>query len=290
MKNSFKKTAGIMIASSMLCAIMATGCTASKDSTADSNIATENNTTTESATEVTSTTATEAVTEVTTTATEAATESATEASTESATASDGSMLTQQTLVDEITGIEVSGMIPEGVELYTTAYILSTLDLSEGAEFPYYPDSWFPKLTKEYYEYELSQGERTAPNIQKTINKKGWAEWEAYAGGMIGTTVYFVKGTDVINFNSELTVTVPFNYRRGLVTGGINDEAVVVEYDYNRDVREFSYVEVTPEESTPKGSFQYKISRPGLSIMGGKTEISDLVEFFDRGKVTLEHIL
>lgn len=279
MKNSFKKTAGIMIASSMLCAIMATGCTASRDSTADSNIATENNTATEAVTEVT-----------TTTATEVATESATEASTESAIASDGSMLTQQTLVDEITGIEVSGMIPEGVELYTTAYILSTLDLSEGAEFPYYPDSWFPKLTKEYYEYELSQGERTAPNIQKTINKKGWAEWEAYAGGMIGTTVYFLKGTDVIKCNSELTVTVPFNYRRGLVTGGINEEAVVVEYDYNRDVREFSYVEVTPEESTPKGSFQYKISRPGLSIMGGKTEISDLVEFFDRGKVTLEHIL
>lgn len=249
MKKMIKKTAGIMLACSMLCAIMATGCTKKEATTNDNK------------TEATS-----------------ATSSVTSSTTSSATSSAKLEFAEQTLVDKVTGVEVTGMLPVGAEVLTDAEIISAVDLYDVFDSPYSLEGDFKKLSGSIGDYEEYQADRKVENIGKIMNLENWAQWEGYGGGMLEVRVCFVKDSQIIDVESDFTVTMPFNYRRGLVTGGITDEAVAVHYDY--DNNEFSDVELVTADETPKGMFQFKAKDTGLFFLGGESNIAELKDFYE----------
>lgn len=228
-----------MLAAAMLCAAMTTGCTAD----------TENNTSTSSQS-----------TQQTVKEDNASDENDTEEI----------KLVEQTLVDEITGIEVSGMLPEGAKLDSMIYIIDDFMLSESFDTPYIMEDDHPRVTEISDGMYGPEGKRI-DNIRKIMNEKGWAQYEGYAGGKLDISLYIVKGTKVLDFDSDLTVTLPFNYRRGLVNGGITGEATVVQYDY--DNKCFVDLEIVPAEDTPKGMFQFKTTSGGQFIAGGNEEVA-----------------
>lgn len=261
MKNIFKKTAGVMIIASMLCAIMTTGCTASESNKASDNSATESSTKVEEATEV-----------------EDATESAESTEPENNTDVASVELAQQTKVDEVTGVEVSGMLPVGADLVSMVDFISVVDLYDRFDNPYSVEGDFKKFDGIIGDYDTYQADRKVDNIAKFINQRDWANYEGTAGGMLDVDIYFIKDSEVIEFESDMTITMPFNYRRGLITGGVEDEPVVKHYDYDDNV--FTDIELVPAEATPKGMFQFKAKEPGLFFLGGESDVDGLLEFYE----------
>ena len=134
---------------------------------------------------------------------------------------------------------------------------------------------YPEITTVYNDPDA---EEKITNIAKVINKKGWAEIEPYAGGKLAVWVGIAKDNEVLDFESDLTVTLPFNYRRGLATGGITDEAIVVQYDY--DNKEFQNREIVSAEATPKGMFQFTTEACGRFFIGGESQINSLMNFYN----------
>ena len=276
MKNTFKKALGIMLATSIICTLMATGCVPS-NSDKDKTTATENPT-------AEMTTATEQPTDESAFATEeTATEEATAeqtTATEAQTAEEDT-IQEQTLTDEVTGVQVTGKLPVGVELVTSTYIMSTVDFyDERLEPPYTVEGDYTKRTGSIEQYYDLCKERKTENIAKIMNNKDWAQWEGYAGGMINIQLYLVKDSKILESvpESELTVTMPYNYRRGLVTGGITGEARAINYDY--DDKKFVKLELIPAESTAEGTFQFKTNSLGRFFIGGDTQITDIMNFYE----------
>lgn len=276
MKNTFKKALGIMLATSIICTLMATGCVPS-NSDKDKTTATENPT-------AEMTTATEQPTDESTFATEeTATEEATAeqtTATEAQTAEEDT-IQEQTLTDEVTGVQVTGKLPVGVELVTSTYIMSTVDFyDERLEPPYTVEGDYPKRTGSTEQYYDLCKERKTENIAKIMNNKDWAQWEGYAGGMINIQLYLVKDSKILESvpESELIVTMPYNYRRGLVTGGITGEVRAINYDY--DDKKFVKLELIPAESTAEGTFQFKTNSLGRFFIGGDTQITDIMNFYE----------
>jgi hypothetical protein len=246
MKNAFKKTVGLMLASSIICAFMATGCTASESG------------------EVKSTTPDTKLEQ--------------QAPSEAESDTKEIKLEQQTLIDEITGVEVTGELPVGAEIVTTTSIMSTMDFyGERLEPPYTVEGDFPECTGSIAGYLATLPDQKAKNIAKIMNMKDWAQWESYAGGMLHTQIYFVIDSEIVEFESDLTVTLPYNYRRGLVNGGITDEATAIHYDY--DNKEFVKLELVPVEDTPKGMFQFKTKSSGRFFIGGESYTTRLIDFY-----------
>ncbi len=186
-------------------------------------------------------------------------------------------LKQQTIVDEITGIEVSGMLPVGAEIESTVDFIDMVMMSDRWDPPYTVDSDYPEFSnvEDYYiEYEY---EKKIDNIAKIINRKNWAEEEPTLGGKLNVSIAFVKDYEILDFESDLTVTLPFNYRRGMVTGGLTGEPVIVQYDY--DTKEFVDITAVSAENTPKGMFQFKTKTPGRFFISTKDGIDSIKGFY-----------
>lgn len=306
MKNTFKKALGIMLATSIICTLMATGCvpsnsdkdktTATENPTAEMTTATEQPT--DESTFATEETATEEATTEEATAEEATDQQQTQqeqtfqveaqqeqpaeqtTATEAQTAEEDT-IQEQTLTDEVTGVQVTGKLPVGVELVTSTYIMSTVDFyDERLEPPYTVEGDYPKRTGSIEQYYDLCKERKTENIAKIMNNKDWAQWEGYAGGMINIQLYLVKDSKILESvpESELIVTMPYNYRRGLVTGGITGEARAINYDY--DDKKFVKLELIPAESTAEGTFQFKTNSLGRFFIGGDTQITDIMNFYE----------
>ncbi len=118
---------------------------------------------------------------------------------------------QQTIVDENTGITISGMIPEGAMLYTTFENITNMDIRIIPD-----DEWDYALLK--YDYPL-------PSLREVFTKKttdgktkydySWYENNEHATGAMVVDIVFVKDYEVIQFDSELTVTLPLDYYKVL---------------------------------------------------------------------------
>lgn len=186
-------------------------------------------------------------------------------------------LAQQTIVDEITGIEVSGMLPVGADIDSVMHIIDNSSFYDRWDFPYTVEKDYIALTDVMDYYIVDEYDKENPNIAKIINQKGWAQSEAYSGGKITARIELVKNYEVLDFETDLTVTLPFNYRRGLANGGITDEVKAIQYDYG--TKEFVELELVSAEATPKGSFQFKTKTNGRFFIGGKEEIDELIKFY-----------
>lgn len=118
---------------------------------------------------------------------------------------------EQTMVDPNTGITVSGVIPEGAMMYTT---LENVHIDE-----------LGTLNERENELNLLKYDFPLPSIKEVFTKKtsdgktkydySWYEEDFFADGSMAVDIVFVKDYQVVEFDSDLTVTIPFDYYKVL---------------------------------------------------------------------------
>ena len=136
---------------------------------------------------------------------------------------------EQTMVDQNTGITVSGMIPEGAIMHTTIENVHIAGLRGWQE-----ENEKPNLLK--YDFLL-------PGVKEVLTKRtsdgkfkdgyNWYEDFFFAEGAVVVDVVFVKEYEVVEFDSDLTVTLPFDYYKVLESKNFNyvdDEEVGDDFD------------------------------------------------------------
>ncbi len=189
-------------------------------------------------------------------------------------------LSQQTLVDEATGIQVSGMLPDGAEVEAEIHYIDNNDFYDRFEFSYNVESDYPRISDLSDYYTVFAYEKGASNIAGTISEEGWADKEGTAGGKLSVSINVVKDLEILDFDSDLTVTLPFDYHNGLAIGSAKTElgmAKAVHYDY--DTKEFTTLEIIPKENTAKDTFEFKAKSIGLFFLGSEGEIDKLVDYY-----------
>lgn len=194
-------------------------------------------------------------------------------------------LAQQTLVDKITGIEVSGMLPVGAEMKVSMAFFGDHRVCANYSYPTSGtlEEDYPELDdiSEFY-YTLDQERdvnKDAGKIGLTISKEGWTSGRIGTGmdSTLEARITFIKNFEILDFESDLTVTLPFDYREGLIKGSCISEAIAKQYDY--DSREFIDLEVIPKESTKEGTFQFKIKTPGQFFFGDEIPLNSNVKAY-----------
>lgn len=179
-------------------------------------------------------------------------------------------LAEQTITDECTGVQVSGMLPVDAKMNVVLEIIDDKLLSVQESSFYEAEAGIVRTVEgEFpnpanpadYCYEKAEIE----NISETITDPDWTVYEGMTGGRLQATVVFTKDFEVLDFESDLTVTLPFDYRNALSTGNISGDAVVEQYNY--DSNEFVALEVLSAEDTAQGTFQFKTKTSGRFFFG-----------------------
>ncbi|MBQ1992330.1 MAG: hypothetical protein II233_06095 [Clostridia bacterium] len=181
-------------------------------------------------------------------------------------------LAEQTITDERTGVQVSGMLPVDAKMNVTLEVIdskllsiqenSFYDAEAGIEHTFLSE--FPSLDNPAdYCYAKTEVE----NIAELITDPSWTVYEGMTGGRLQASVVFTNNFEILEFESDLTVTLPFDYREGLRTGNVSDDAIVEQYNYNTN--KFASLEVISAEETAQGTFQFKTKTPGRFFFGTK---------------------
>ena len=192
-------------------------------------------------------------------------------------------LAQQTIVDETTGVQVSGMLPVDAEMDVLLCFTGDFRIHDSHIFRRGTvEEDYPKaddISEFYYTFNNYRNVLDeADEISTVISEDNWTR---YVGTGIDSTlearITFIKDFEILDFESDLTVTLPFDYRAGLVKGNCASPAVAKQYDY--DNKEFVALEVLPEESTAEGTFQFKIKTPGQFFIGDETPLNSTVNTY-----------
>ena len=189
-------------------------------------------------------------------------------------------LAQQTIIDESTGVQVSGMLPVDAKMHIELNCIDDSIMSDRYDFPYLFENDYPKATNvsDYYFNYISQVEDIP--IASLIDHEGWAEEEVTMGGKLNCYITFIKDFEILDFESDLTVTLPFDYHNALAISQVFEDpgkAKVVQYDY--DKKEFITQEVIPAENTEQGKFQFKTKTPGTFLLGGEVNIDGEIDYY-----------
>ncbi|MEE0060269.1 MAG: hypothetical protein UE295_05525 [Acutalibacteraceae bacterium] len=198
-------------------------------------------------------------------------------------------LTQQTLVDEVTNIKVTGMLPQGAQLCT---VMSLIDfeslggarLDEDEDVKHY---MYKEFTASDYAQIFNRREyNKAENIQEYYpgnmvfdvdTLKDCSEW---ALSMLWLNIGFVKDGAVLDVDSELTVTLPFDFREALTKCGADSNATAFELEMLGEEEErLNELEVIAKDKTEKGTFQYKINGDGVYFIGNDYEMQCCVSWY-----------
>lgn len=192
-------------------------------------------------------------------------------------------LAEQTITDELTGVQVSGMLPVDAKMSVTLEVIDS-KLSSIQWNSFYDaeagivhtiQSEFPNLTNPAdYCCEKTEVE----NIAEIITDPSWTVYENMTGGRLQASVVFTKNFEILDFESDLTVTLPFDYRKGLSTGNVSGDAVVEQYNYNTN--DFVVMEVLSADATAQGTFQFKTKTPGRFFFGTEDLLSHMKGLFE----------
>ena len=187
-------------------------------------------------------------------------------------------LAQQTITDESTGVTVSGMLPVGAKMQVELYCMDDTKLSDIFDWASSFEDVHPK-NSEINEYAVVYDNEIS--IEEMISYDGWAEEEFVSkGGKIAGSINFIKNFEVLDFESDITVTLPFDYHHALEISEIHTvpgKATAVQYDY--DKREFVTLEVVPEKETEKDTFQFKAKLSGNFFLGGEEKIDGFTSLY-----------
>lgn len=162
-------------------------------------------------------------------------------------------LTEQTLTHSETGIKVSGLMPEDVELYASFEMIYLYGLSENPEYE--------KSLAENYDMSLlfSDIELNSEMYNKELLIN---EYDSTGNTYIPCLRFaFCKDDEIIEFKSDLTVTIPDDYRSFLAHIKKDSELKAYQLDYNTDT--LKSVELIPNDN----SIVFKANSYGCYFLG-----------------------
>lgn len=185
-------------------------------------------------------------------------------------------LVEQTMVDEQTNIKVSGKLPKDSKMYTSISFVDFESLSDRYDFPYYfaDDFGQPDFASFYYKNSYNTNKESTESVVYDID---WIKENEWASALLQVNIVFVKNFEVLDFESEMTVTLPFDYRQALTELCKDSNATVFQLDYK--LNNLKGVEVTPAEDTDGGSFEYKINTAGKFFVGNNDLINTFAGFY-----------
>lgn len=191
--------------------------------------------------------------------------------------SNGISLLEQTIVDEKTGIEVSGMLPEDSEMYLFFSSNEFMIMSDNFELTIEHEIYNPtadKLKNRAQDYKQSY------NYIDFYNSTYWSlsTEELEPDGVPCIEVYFVKDSQVLDFKSEFTITAPIDFRT-FANSRKSDNNMFALY-FNNDDCSFLSTEVLSAENTPANSFSFKAYTPGKYCFGNEEFLNRYLGFYD----------
>lgn len=182
-------------------------------------------------------------------------------------------LTKQSFVDEKTGIQVSGMLPDDSEMYVIFTSKDFMRMSDNFE-----------LTIKNEVYKPTADElRTRKEAYNPIDFYSSTDWslsteELEADGVPCMQIYFVKDSTVLDFESEFTVTAPIDFRT-FASSRKSDQNMFALY-FDNDLCEFLSTEVLSAENTPANSFSFKAYTPGKYCIGNEEFLNKYLSHYD----------
>ncbi|MEE0060270.1 MAG: hypothetical protein UE295_05530 [Acutalibacteraceae bacterium] len=197
-------------------------------------------------------------------------------------------LAQQTIVDDVTGVQVSGMLPVDAEMNVVLCAYGDHRVHDSSKF--YFDSFeenYPKVTdiSELLcsdEFERSF-EADSGRLSGLLSEEGWTNIiDPQAQGKLELKITFIKDYEMLDFESDLTVTLPFDYREALIKGSRIGTASAMQYDYTN--KEFVTLELVDKEATAEGAFQFKAKTPGQFFIGDDIALNSMVEYYATGNI------
>ncbi len=196
-------------------------------------------------------------------------------------------LVQQTIIDEATGVQVSGMLPVDAEMDVWLSFFGHFSIHDSYSFmggsveEDYPKS--DDISKFYYTFNNYRDVlKEANEISTIISEEDWTRYihgttDELVNNMFEARITFIKDFEILEFESDLTVTLPFDYRDGLIKGNCESEAIAMQYDYTN--KEFVKLEAIPKESTTEGTFQFKTKTPGQFFIGDEVGLNYAVKTY-----------
>ena len=200
-------------------------------------------------------------------------------------------LAQQTIIDKATGLQVSGMLPVDARMdvfwcfYGDHRMHNSHSFETGAFEEDYPKA--DNVSKFFYS---SEDERAVDSfmgrVSGSILKEDWTHYDYFdIDGKMEARIVFIKDFEILDFESDVIVTLPFDYRDGLIRAGRKAEAAALQYDYNN--KSFVKLEAIPKESTETGTFQFKAKVPGQLFMGDSKSLNETVTVYTTGNKVSE---
>ncbi len=190
-------------------------------------------------------------------------------------------LAQQTLVDEASGVKVSGMLPVDAEMDVLLYFCGSSLLHDFYLFQTGTvEDDYPKAEDVsefcYVDYNEKEIKNEFGTIAETISEKGWTN-RIGEDGKLEAKITFIKDFEILEFESDLTITLPFDYRQGLINGSRIGKASAMQYDYNN--KEFVTLDLVAENDTPEGTYQFKAKAPGQFFIGDDIALNSMVKAY-----------
>ena len=187
--------------------------------------------------------------------------------------SNGVILAEQTIIDDETGIEVSGMLPENADMYIIFTSKEFMRLSDNFELTIQNEIHTPTAD------ELAN-RKTAYNPIEYYSSTDWSlsTNELEPDGVPCIELYFVKESEVLDFESEFTVTAPIDFRTFAKSRQSDNNMTALYFD--NELCSFFKTEVLPENNTPAGSFSFKAYKSGKYCFGNDEFLNRYLRFYN----------
>lgn len=185
----------------------------------------------------------------------------------------GVSLAEQTIIDEETGITVSGMLPENADMHIIFTSKEFMRLSDNFELTIQHEVHNPTAD------ELAN--RT--QAYNPIEYYSSTDWSLSTDvlepdGVPCIEVYFVKEYEVLDFESEFTITAPIDFRTFAKSRQSDNNMTALLFD--NDTCTFFKTEVLPESNTPANSLSFKAYTPGKYCFGNDEFLGRYLRFYN----------
>ncbi len=182
-------------------------------------------------------------------------------------------LVEQTLVDDETSITVSGMLPEGAEMYIRFTNKDFMRMADNLELTIENEVSNPTVD------EL-KSYKPAYNPIEFYSSTNWSAstQPLEADGVPCIEIYFAKGDELLEFESEFIVTAPIDFR-AFATSRQSDFNMISLY-LDNDQRKFCSTSVLSSEETPSNCFAFTGYTSGKYCFGNSEFINKYLSYYD----------
>ncbi len=203
------------------------------------------------------------------------------ASTQPVEEAEGYSLTQQTITDEDTGVVISGLLPENANLDVRIRMWDSELINDIEEPNKFSDKRFSAPT-------FDDLQNNNYNSKENFYDEDWINpnYLADAGAYVPQVdIVFYDAAKVIDFESELTVTLPIDYR-AFAQVKESDSNVMVFKSYPEE-NTIKGLKVLSKEESPEGSLVFETDSTGTFFVGNEEYMNQFLYFFDSSLENVE---